>query len=75
MSKPSPQGADPSLIFAALGDRTRLALLGQLGDGHTRSITALSAGTRLTRQAVTKHLRVLERVGLVRALKDRKSVV
>ena len=74
MSKPSPYGADPSPIFAALGDRTRLALLGQLGDGRTQSITALSADTQLTRQAVTKHLRVLERAGLVRALKQGREI-
>jgi DNA-binding transcriptional ArsR family regulator len=60
---------DPAPIFAALGDRTRLSLLGRLGDGTARSITVLSADTHLTRQAVTKHLRVLERAGLVRALK------
>jgi DNA-binding transcriptional ArsR family regulator len=66
MSNPS----DPAPIFAALGDRTRLSLLGQLGDGNAQSITALSATTHMTRQAVTKHLRVLERAGLVRALKQ-----
>jgi DNA-binding transcriptional ArsR family regulator len=52
-------------VFAALGDRTRLALLAQLSHGEARSIAALSADTRLTRQAVTKHLHVLERAGLV----------
>lgn len=57
--------SDPAPAFAALGDRTRLALLAELGDGRPRSIAALSAGTDLTRQAVTKHLRVLERAGLV----------
>lgn len=62
--------SDPASIFAALGDRTRLALLGRLGDGSAQSITALSANTPLTRQAITKHLRVLERAGLVRALKE-----
>lgn len=62
--------SDLAPIFAALGDRTRLSLLGRLGVGQAQSITMLSAGTRLTRQAVTKHLRVLERAGLVRALKQ-----
>jgi DNA-binding transcriptional ArsR family regulator len=55
----------PAPIFAALGDRTRLALLTRLSDGEARSIGRLAADTRLTRQAVTKHLHVLERVGLV----------
>ena len=57
--------ADPAPIFAALGDRTRLSLLMQLSDGRSRSITMLSAGSRLTRQAVTKHLRALQEAGLV----------
>lgn len=52
-------------IFAALGDRTRLSLLRRLSDGQTRSIATLSADTALTRQAVTKHLRVLQQAGLV----------
>ena len=60
---------DPAPIVAALGDRTRLALLMTLSDGVTRSITMLSADTRLTRQAVTKHLRVLEGVGLVESVR------
>ena len=54
-------------VFAALGDGTRLSLLMTLSHGETRSIASLSADTRLTRQAVTKHLRVLESVGLVRS--------
>ena len=62
-------GADPAPVFAALGDRTRLALLARLSDGGTRSIAALSADSRLTRQAVTKHLRVLESAGLVRSVR------
>ncbi|CAN7144883.1 helix-turn-helix domain-containing protein [Phyllobacterium sp. LjRoot231] len=58
-------GRDPAPLFAALGDSTRLSLLTKLSDGQTRSIAGLSAGTDLTRQAITKHLRVLEEVGLV----------
>lgn len=52
-------------MFAALGDPTRLSLIARLSDGQARSISRLSAATALTRQAVTKHLRVLERAGLV----------
>lgn len=55
----------PAALFAALGDGTRLALLRRLAREGPRSIAALSAETRITRQAVTKHLRVLERAGLV----------
>jgi len=55
-------------VFAALGDETRLALVAELSGGDRRSISQLAAGSALTRQAVTKHLRVLERAGLVRCL-------
>jgi DNA-binding transcriptional ArsR family regulator len=54
-------------IFAALGDETRLGLLARLTNGEPQSISHLTSGTRLTRQAVTKHLRVLEGAGVVRA--------
>lgn len=68
MSRPSaaPEAAPgPARVFAALGDRTRLRLLARLSDGGSRSIAALSQDSELTRQAVTKHLRVLEAAGLV----------
>jgi|ERR1700722_2121674 len=52
-------------IFAALGDRTRLALVATLCAGPARSISELAGDFALTRQAVTKHLRVLERAGIV----------
>lgn len=54
-------------VFAALGDETRLALLAKLTNAEPQSISRLTSGTRLTRQAVTKHLRVLEGAGVVRA--------
>jgi DNA-binding transcriptional ArsR family regulator len=52
-------------VFAALGDPTRLALVNRLSDGSQRSIAQLSEGHRLTRQAITKHLRVLEGARIV----------
>ena len=55
-----------SVVFAALGDETRLALLQKLSQGP-RSISQLSQGSSITRQAVTKHLRVMETAGLVRS--------
>jgi DNA-binding transcriptional ArsR family regulator len=54
-------------VFAALGDETRLSVLGRLARGEPQSIARLTDGTRLTRQAVTKHLRVLEGAGVVRS--------
>jgi DNA-binding transcriptional ArsR family regulator len=69
MLNPDPARLDPVPVFAALGDRTRLALLSKLGDGQARSIAALSTDTALTRQAITKHLHVLQDAGLVASLK------
>lgn len=54
-------------IFAALGDETRLSLIARLCRVSRQSISQLAEGTSLTRQAVTKHLQVLQRVGLVRS--------
>ena len=56
-------------VFAALGDETRLGLLAKLTNGEPLSIARLTDGTKLTRQAVTKHLRVLEDVGVVFSVK------
>lgn len=53
-------------IFAALGDETRLKLLARLCRRSPSSISALTDGLPVTRQAITKHLRVLESIGLVR---------
>src|SRR6266705_976449 len=52
-----PPGAVP--LFAALGDATRLRLLGRLSAGGPLSITRLSEGTGVTRQAITRHLHAL----------------
>jgi DNA-binding transcriptional ArsR family regulator len=57
-------------VFAALGDQTRLSLVGKLCRGRPSSISQLAEGSRLTRQAITKHLRVLERAGIVHSLRS-----
>ena len=57
-------------IFAALGDPTRLSLVTKLIDRKPHSISTLTEGSKITRQAVTKHLHVLEDVGLVTKLKE-----
>jgi DNA-binding transcriptional ArsR family regulator len=56
-------------VFAALGDETRLALVARLSRGAPRSISQLTEGSRITRQAITKHLRVLEKAALVRSVR------
>jgi len=53
-------------LFAALGDATRLSLLGRLSVDGPLSITRLSQGTGVTRQAITRHLYALGDAGLVR---------
>src|SRR5215210_7995264 len=62
-------------IFAALGDETRLSLIAKLSGGRRRSISQLAEGSRLTRQAITKHIRVLQGAGLVHSVRSgRKSL-
>lgn len=62
-------------LFAALGDETRLSLIARLCQASGQSITQLAEGTKLTRQAVTKHLQVLERVGLVRSVRKGRETL
>ena len=57
-----------ALVFAALGDATRLSIIAKLYRGQSRSISQLTEGSKLTRQAITKHLRVLENAGIVRSV-------
>jgi DNA-binding transcriptional ArsR family regulator len=54
------------VVFAALGDEIRLRLISRLSGAGPLSITSLSAGSPVTRQAITKHLRVMEKAGLTR---------
>jgi len=61
----TPSLANSAPIFAALGDETRLRLIGVLCTGRAVSIKQLTSGTEITRQAVTKHLHVLADAGLV----------
>ncbi len=56
-------------VFAALGDETRLALVAKLCGGRPCSISQLTQGSKLTRQAITKHLRMLERAGIVHSIR------
>jgi len=59
--------AGSAATFAALGDETRLRLVSRLTGKGPLSITQLAHGLPITRQAVTKHLRVMEVAGLVRS--------
>ena len=54
-------------VFAALGDPTRLQLIARLGDAGPQSIAALSDGFDMSRQAISKHLRVISAAGLAKS--------
>jgi DNA-binding transcriptional ArsR family regulator len=58
---------EPASVFAALGDPTRLHLVAHLSREGSKSITQLTENSKVTRQAVTKHLLLLEDAGLVRS--------
>ena len=57
--------AGAALLFAALGDPTRLTLLRQLSDDGPASISMLAEEFSMTRQGVTKHLQVLAAAGII----------
>ncbi len=59
---PEPQNLDA--IFAALADPTRRAILGRLAAGDA-SVNELAEPFEMSQPAVSKHLKVLERAGLV----------
>ena len=62
--------ADPvSRAFAALADPTRRAILQRLASGEA-GVVELAEASALTQPAITKHLKVLERAGLVGRRRD-----
>ena len=62
-------------VFFALGDGTRLSVVRKLGAGGALSATALSEGAHVTRQAIVKHLQVLEGARLVTHEKRGREVL
>jgi DNA-binding transcriptional ArsR family regulator len=66
---------DSAPLFAALGDETRLRLVARLSDEGPMSITKLTAGSNLSRQAITKHLRVMGNAGLVHGSREGRESV
>lgn len=60
-------------VFAALGDETRWSILSALGEGDA-SASALAARLPVTRQAIARHLSVLEGVGLVEPVRVGREV-
>ena len=62
-------------VFAALGDETRLRMVGRLGREGPLSISRLTGGFAISRQAITKHLRVMKTAGLVRGSREGRESV
>jgi DNA-binding transcriptional ArsR family regulator len=69
MHSNSEEHADLDLIFAALADPTRRAILGNLLEGE-RNVTELAAPLPMSLAAVSKHVQILGRAGLVSQLRD-----
>ena len=69
------EAVDIVTICKALGDPTRLTLVRRLSTEGPLSITRLSEGSGITRQAITRHLHSLERVGLVRDAREGRERV
>jgi DNA-binding transcriptional ArsR family regulator len=67
------RGAAP--VFAALGDDTRLELVARLCSQGPQSIVRLSDGAKVTRQAITKHLRTLASAGLVSSVREGREQI
>jgi DNA-binding transcriptional ArsR family regulator len=67
--------AAAALLFAALGDPTRLALLDRLSHGGPASIVALAGRFALTRQAISKHLQVLAAAGVIEGRREGRTHV
>jgi DNA-binding transcriptional ArsR family regulator len=63
------------MLFAALGDEIRLTLVARLCNDGPMSITRLTTGTSVTRQAITKHLRSMEQAGLVRCTRHGREAL
>jgi DNA-binding transcriptional ArsR family regulator len=75
--RPSKRPARPQSapLFAALGDETRLRLVERLCAGGALSLTELASDSEVTRQAITKHLHVLEHAGLVQSVRSGRQTL
>jgi DNA-binding transcriptional ArsR family regulator len=67
--------ATSAALFAALGDETRLRLITRLCDEGPMSITSLTAKTDVTRQAITKHLRLMHDAGILRETRQGRESI
>ena len=70
-------GATPEVahLFAALGDETRLRMVSRLCRDGPLSITKLASGSLISRQAITKHLRMMRAAGLVQSTRSGREII
>lgn len=66
---------ESAALFAALGDEIRLRLVFRLCDEGPLSIVRLTEGSKVTRQAIAKHLRVMQEAGLVRSARHGRESI
>lgn len=66
--------ADTAALFAALGDEQRLRMVERLAAEGPRTLSQLAEGAAISRQGVTKHLRLLERAGLLSARRNGREL-
>lgn len=71
MIGPGSQPQDLDAVFAALADPTRRAILSRLAGGEA-SVNEIAAPFAMSQPAVSKHLKVLERAGLIERDVDRQ---
>jgi DNA-binding transcriptional ArsR family regulator len=69
------QIAEAALLFAALADQTRLALVQRLSEQGPASISSLSANFQISRQAITKHLHSLAAAGIIEGVREGREHV
>jgi DNA-binding transcriptional ArsR family regulator len=74
MPSPAPK-PELAQLFAALGEPTRLSVVDRLRDGSEQSIAAIATGLPITRQALTKHLKVLEAAGIANSRRHGRETV
>ncbi|HEY5958461.1 MAG TPA: metalloregulator ArsR/SmtB family transcription factor [Polyangiaceae bacterium] len=67
--------AESAPVFAALGDATRLRVVARLGQEGPLSTTQLTAGATVSRQAMSKHLRVLASADLVKVVRAGRETI
>jgi len=65
----APRSTDTASLFAALGDEKRLWLVAKLSARGPLSIADLTESSNVTRQGITKHLRVMEEAGVVSSIR------